>query len=113
MTDPRIEAAAHELNRLFSEGEQANDAMWLSCAECILAAADAVAWRPMSEAPSDGTRFWAWFPLRNNVFSIRWAFNIYDEKDNWTLDDDESACLTHDNPTHWQPLPAPPKAQNT
>ena len=44
MTDPRIEAAARELKRLFSESEQANDAMWLSCAKCVLDAADAAAY---------------------------------------------------------------------
>lgn len=43
MTDPRIEAAARELKRLFSESEQSNDAMWISCAKCVLDAADAAA----------------------------------------------------------------------
>jgi len=41
MTDPRIEAAARELKRLFSESETAPDSMWFSCAKCILDAADA------------------------------------------------------------------------
>ncbi|MFS8366809.1 hypothetical protein ACJRO0_04845 [Acetobacter oryzifermentans] len=43
MTDPRIEAAARELKRLFSESETSPDSMWLSCAKCILDAADAAA----------------------------------------------------------------------
>ena len=43
MTNPRIEAAARELKRLFSESETAPDSMWLSCAKSILDAADAVA----------------------------------------------------------------------
>lgn len=42
MTDPRIEAVARELKRLFSEGETIPNSMWLSCAKCALDAADAV-----------------------------------------------------------------------
>ncbi|WP_215755049.1 hypothetical protein [Acetobacter sp. P5B1] len=43
MTDPRIEAAAKELKRLFSESDTATESMWVACAETVLAAADAAA----------------------------------------------------------------------
>lgn len=43
MTDPRIEAAAKELKRLFSESDAATESMWVACAEIVLAAADAAA----------------------------------------------------------------------
>ena len=60
MTDPRIEAAARELNRLFSEGDETNDAMWISCAKCVLDAADAASnshGAPLSPQPTH------WQPL--------------------------------------------------
>lgn len=99
MTDPRIEAAAKELKRLFSESEQANDAMWLSCAKCVLDAADAAAWRTIESAPwdtgiltyyLDGRLAADRFPYRG---MLKWQEQIY----------------VH--PTHWQPLPARPKAK--
>lgn len=43
MTDPRIEATARELKRLFSDDESTTDDTWIACAKCVLEAADAVA----------------------------------------------------------------------
>lgn len=94
MTDPRIEAAAKELNRLFSDGEQANDAMWLSCAKCILDAADAAAWRPIESAPKN-TDILTYYP-DGRVAADRFPYRGMLE---WQEEIDAP-------PTHWQPLPA-------
>ncbi|WP_156474700.1 DUF551 domain-containing protein [Acetobacter cerevisiae] len=96
MTDPRIEAAARELKRLFSESEQANDAMWLSCAKCVLDAADAAAWRPIATAPTDSSEVLVW---AGDFVFMAGRLGEY-----WWSD----AECSIDNATHWQPLPAPP-----
>ena len=61
MTDPRIEAVARALFST-TEGEYTWETLqvfyknvWLKMAFAALAAADAAAWRPMSEAPKDRT----------------------------------------------------------
>lgn len=100
MTDPRIEAAARELKRLFSESEQSNDAMWLSCAKCILDAADAAAWRPIESAPRDGTHIFV--PMKFiGADVVAYDLGAWRETTNM--------LRLKDEPTHWQPLPAPPK----
>ena len=103
MTDPRIEAAARELKRLFSESEQANDAMWLSCAECILAAADAAAWRPLvkSPPPSNAVLIKSEQGGEKHYAVAKWDWKI----DAWRNEDQMYSPRYF---TQWQPLPAPP-----
>lgn len=62
MTDPRIEAAARSICTEFMKDGKAVGAArlctqdaFIDLARVALMAADAVAWRPMSEAPMDGT----------------------------------------------------------
>ena len=104
MTDPRIEAAARELKRLFSEGETTPDSMWLSCAKCVLEAADAAAWRPIESAPEEETIIVcggsvsqpttaSWSGLPGNPW---WSYS------------QENYSEGIDAPNHWQPLPSPP-----
>lgn len=97
MTDPRIEAAARELKRLFSESEQANDAMWLSCAKCVLDAADAAAWRPIESAPRDGVHILTYY-ADGRVMADTFPYRGFLE---WQEQLDEP-------PSYWQPLPVPP-----
>ncbi|KXV59958.1 hypothetical protein AD947_03085 [Acetobacter tropicalis] len=66
MTDPRIEAAITEMKRLFGAEECVDRAEWSACAECILAAADAAAWRPIAEANKDGNPILA--KLRDDIY---------------------------------------------
>lgn len=100
MTDPRIEAAARELKRLFSESEHANDAMWLSCAKCVLDAADAAAWRPMESAPRDGAHILV--PMKFiGADVVSYDLGAWRET--------TSMLRLKEEPAHWQPLPAPPE----
>jgi hypothetical protein len=74
-------------------------------------------WQPIETAPKDGTRVIVAF--RNNCVTIaRWsdacAFESNDEGPHWVeweCDDHfYSSHLTGPNePTHWMPLPEPPK----
>ncbi|MCP1271249.1 DUF551 domain-containing protein [Acetobacter cerevisiae] len=96
MTDPRIEAAAKELKRLFSESDAATESMWVACAETVLAAADAAAWRPIATAPTDSSEVLVWDG--DSVFMAGRMGEYW-----WS---DVEGII--DNPTHWQPLPAPP-----
>ena len=65
-------------------------------------------WRPIEEAPKDGTKFIGW-----------WANTLYQDEDDvittW-YDDIEYRWETnfhssseYEYPTHWMPLPEPPK----
>ena len=65
-----------------------------------LAAAAAKRWRPISEAPTDGTRFLFW-----NCGLVGIGFYIQGKH----FAADSFAGQTAQNPTHWQPLPPPPK----
>lgn len=122
MTDPRIEAAARELKRLFSEGETSPNSMWLSCAKCVLDAADAAAWRPMANAPRDRTEILA--KTRPDVFPethnrscwngrsvvIRHEGIVNDDFDmGWSVAAPVGyGGMPDDWFVGWQPLPAPP-----
>ena len=99
MTDPRIEAAARELKRLFSDDESTTDDTWIACAKCVMDAADVAAWRPMSEAPKDGTLILVTVKhIGCDVVSF-WGAG-------WR--ETTNGLMLRDNPTHWQPLPKPP-----
>ena len=59
-------------------------------------------WRPIAEAPRDGTRFHGWFPAHGSipgcVADVSW----------------HHGCWHHPHfvePTRWRPLPAPPEKQ--
>lgn len=100
MTDPRIEAAITEMKRLFGAGECVDRAEWSACAECILAAADAAAWKPIESAPRDGTHILV--PMKFiGADVVAYDLGAWRETTNM--------LRLKDEPTHWQPLPAPPK----
>lgn len=99
MTDARIEVVARELKRLFSESEHANDAMWLSCAKCVLEAAEAASWRPIESAPRDGTHILV--PMKFiGADVVSYDLGAWRET--------TSMLRLKEEPTYWQPLPAPP-----
>ncbi len=104
MTDARIEAVARELKRLFSESEQANDAMWLSCAKFVLEAADAAAWMKISDKTPEDNQDVLVATHERIVMSD--TFNMDDEAGYFDITDDGEV-------THWQPLPAPPTKEAT
>ncbi|MFT9070889.1 MAG: DUF551 domain-containing protein [Acetobacter orientalis] len=109
MTDPRIEAAARAICAEFMKDGKAVGAArlctqdaFIDLARVALAAADTAAWRPMSEAPKDGTRILI-LKTTGRVSVALFA------DDDWQGDD----CYCYHDPdflTHWQPLPTPPNA---
>jgi hypothetical protein len=57
-------------------------------------------WQPIETAPRDKTKILVW---TGRDFDILW----WSERLNgWTFNDDWEV----DDPTHWQPLPAPPES---
>lgn len=58
-------------------------------------------WRPISEAPKDGTKILLWVP--DNVCTPMQHVGWWDGS-MWKA----NLCGSWFNPTHWQPLPPPP-----
>jgi hypothetical protein len=59
-------------------------------------------WQPIETAPKDGSNFLQYSPRRGVTMNHWHAFKT-----------EEGGCLNHivfnDMPTHWMPLPEPPK----
>lgn len=66
--------------------------------------ADAAAWRPIEEAPKDGTKVNIW---RENYTVLEAFWDVYLQK--WLLDLGSHIGAIHYEPTHFRPLPEPPK----
>ncbi|KAA8387660.1 DUF551 domain-containing protein [Acetobacter sp. DmW_136] len=105
MTDPRIEAAARALyeNTVGLEWPRDADdetrADYYEDARIALAAADAAAWRPIETAPQDGTHILV--PMKFiGADVVSYELGAWRETTNM--------LRLKDEPTHWQPLPAPP-----
>lgn len=60
-------------------------------------------WQPIETAPKDGTRVLLHSPDTHTYTGIAASWCIIDER--WEEWDSNHPCL----PTHWIPLPAPPK----
>lgn len=63
-------------------------------------------WRPISEAPRDGTRMLAWASP-----CIEVSFVAYDEDSKCWFCPNSPHLTVHTEPTHFMPLPSPPTAE--
>lgn len=126
MTDPRIEAAARALfNKVrakvtversvsicdYDEILDSDKEYWREDARICLAAADAAAWRPMSEAPRDGTVINVLLP--EGISKADQDFYCYPGSRvsfGWAWENRKfrpcAGLTVFIQPTHWQPLPA-------
>jgi hypothetical protein len=59
-------------------------------------------WRPIESAPRDRRHILAWFPECLCTFSVVW------HEGDWHFAG--AGLVYHGKPTHWQPLPEPPRA---
>lgn len=105
MTDPRVEAAARAIcSEIFCMDWNNADASrkdeCMAAGLAALTAADASAWWPMSEAPRDGTLMLV-SVKHIGCDVVSWWGAGWRETTN--------GLALRDEPTHWQPLPAPPK----
>lgn len=69
--------------------------------------AEGVGWRPIDEAPRDGTPIDIWvkgFPDRR-VVNMKWDEHEWGFRN---VQDPEQGWMEDEEPTHWQPLPEPP-----
>lgn len=110
MTDPRIEAAARALciedghdpdgnDGYVQSGMGANWCAFKENARAALAAADAVAWRPIATAPKDETCILVPYKHVGCVVVSFWGAG-------WR--ETTNGLMLRDEPTHWQHLPKPP-----
>jgi hypothetical protein len=83
---------------------ETRQSQWCDTARAALEAAEAEAWRPISDAPRDGTRVLLWEPTYAEVgwFDTEPQFDLPPEGCWFT-----GLHMTH--PTHFRPLPASPK----
>jgi hypothetical protein len=73
-------------------------------------------WKPIESAPKDGTRILVFFGAMG-VHAVAWTEPSYADWEIWCVDDNKHGpyALRGYNdtgpraPTHWMPLPAPPK----
>lgn len=75
--------------------------------ELIQRLREAERWQPIDTAPKDGTRILAWVkgrPLDDNRCIVEWV-EVAGEGQ-WAISDNKWFRL---HPTHWMPLPEPPK----
>jgi hypothetical protein len=105
--EPRNADAARALRRGMID-DTGIDALWAGVAlRAIEAAIRQSAWRPMSEAPRDGTPILGVWVMRPNGPPVDWGVTRWSHGD-WC--DDESG-LDIPTPTAWMPLPPPPTGE--
>lgn len=99
MTDPRIEAVVEVLKRITNPATACPASTITQWVTEILAAADAAAWRPIATAPKDETCILVPYKHVGCVVVSFWGAG-------WR--ETTNGLMLRDEPTHWQPLPAPP-----
>jgi hypothetical protein len=62
-----------------------------------------MSWKTIDSAPKDGTRVLGYGPSSTGDYYIQ---TVYYWKDDWPI----RWMHGYSRPTHWQPLPEPPKA---
>jgi hypothetical protein len=99
MSDPNdvaLEAATGAYNRAYSERKELPERIAAACA-----AWDAAQWRPIAEAPMDGSAVLIWASPRDGLDGFQ-VVARYHEDVGWCVDELREA-------THFRPLPAPPE----
>ena len=64
-------------------------------------------WQDIASAPKDGTRILIPYPLHRGGVEIE-AYEVMIVRWNGRGWVSEMAWMLHEDPAHWQPLPAPP-----
>ena len=116
ITDEQIEAAAKAgwdyglIDVPWEEVSEAMRAAHLSRARDMLEAAERVAWREIETAPKDGTPVDLWCVDKHNGLVDRrpscWWSLVSEGRHGWCGISERDRKWT---PTHWRPLPEPPK----
>lgn len=80
-------------------------------AKAALAAAEAAAWQPIETAPKEGTGIVgsAWWKMADGVYCLGWLAEGYFDGDDWAFASFDLDADEYSAPTHWMPLPQPPK----
>ncbi len=69
-------------------------------------------WQPIETAPRDGTKIIAWRPAVGVADTMYYAEYEGLTGGAWHWADDGDAPHVERQPTHWMPLPPPPKEYN-
>lgn len=71
-------------------------------------------WLPIETAPKDGSAAWLHDPLANEYHPLgcqqvgRWNSRL--REPHWEMVDPQTGEICGASPTHWMPLPSPPKS---
>jgi hypothetical protein len=86
---------------------------WEAAAQAVIAEHERRQWRPIEEAPKDGRHILAWAAGWATAGIVYWIGNgrdMQDGKPGWTTGQwDKYEQFYCELPTHWMPLPQPPK----
>lgn len=118
MTNPHdkaIEAAAEVLFResgtqvLWKDAGREAHKIWIDAARAAIAAYERAMWRPIEEAPKDGTPIQVThlpFTGRPPFNAVRWSHGPQKSQWRWRILGHERSPLRY-TPTHFRPLPKP------
>lgn len=75
------------------------------------ALATPVGWRPIEGAP-EGKDILVYCRETGECFVVFWALQMETKQGDWVIARaNDGTCFICKNPTHWQPLPAPPHTE--
>lgn len=100
-----MESDAEFLNRYWTELNWDTDDADFDRLFALARRGAAMQWRPIEEAPKDGTEFIAYRPDAG-VFTAS-----YDPEQECWFANHGYEDITDDQPTHWMPLPPPPSGE--
>lgn len=85
--------------------------MLVNRSRAALATPVPVGWRPIETAP-EGKDILVYCRETGECFVVFWALQMETKQGDWVIARaNDGTCFICKNPTHWQPLPAPPHTE--
>lgn len=83
-----------------------------ACMRAALTAALAAMWRPIESAPKDGSEFLGFGGGVEGIQTVRWNDRVGCwDTETASLEDWDNQAEGYSRPTHFMPLPVPPKVE--
>ncbi len=117
ITDAMVEAAWEAFERVFDESHKDGNSQNVDVIRAALEAAERAAWRPIEEAPKDGTSVLLgggeWL-CEERLEWIGTAAVAYWNTKCWAItgSDARDVLIAYEDPTHFRPVPTPHEENN-